>query len=210
MWRCTCDCGNEGLVASAHLRYGDSVQCKPCSIRQRHARELTARGLAGKRFQKWTILQAIPRKCLARCDCGNTAWRSTQSIVSGNSTQCWECGVAPRLNAGEAAFRQIINTYRGNARKRGHVWELTNEQARLLFEQACEYCGKLPTESPINCKKAPSGGIGDFIYNGIDRKDNAVGYTTENSVTCCVLCNRAKRELSLSDFLAWIARLRNS
>jgi hypothetical protein len=41
-----------------------------------------------------------------------------------------------------------------------------------------------------------------FIYNGIDRVDNSIGYEMGNVVTCCVVCNLMKRCHSHSDFIS--------
>lgn len=48
-----------------------------------------------------------------------------------------------------------------------------------------------------------------LIYNGIDRIDNAKGYTIENSVTCCKRCNFAKRNMSYDEFISWGKKLGN-
>ncbi len=44
-------------------------------------------------------------------------------------------------------------------------------------------------------------------YNGLDRVDNALGYTPTNVVACCGLCNWIKRDLSQAQFLAAVARI---
>ena len=43
--------------------------------------------------------------------------------------------------------------------------------------------------------------------NGIDRIDNNIGYTNENSVPCCKTCNFAKNILSESQFYLWIKKI---
>lgn len=43
--------------------------------------------------------------------------------------------------------------------------------------------------------------------NGIDRIDSNIGYTKENSVSCCKFCNFAKHTMSESDFYKWIRRV---
>jgi hypothetical protein len=58
------------------------------------------------------------------------------------------------------------------------------ERMSLLL---CYYCGQDPKE------------IGTRF--GIDRVDNTLGYTRANSVTCCSLCNYAKKDLHVSDFI---------
>lgn len=72
-----------------------------------------------------------------------------------------------------------------NAKRRGHYWELTIEQAGLLYIQACLYCGE-----------SPNGKL-----NGIDRRNSSVGYILENCVPCCPTCNFAKRQMSPEEFI---------
>ena len=45
-------------------------------------------------------------------------------------------------------------------------------------------------------------------YNGIDRVNPALGYVEDNVVTCCKICNIAKHDLRLEEFLAWIEKLK--
>jgi hypothetical protein len=48
---------------------------------------------------------------------------------------------------------------------------------------------------------------GNYTYNGLDRVNNSKGYTRTNVVPCCIICNNAKRTLSLSEFLEWIGQV---
>ena len=49
--------------------------------------------------------------------------------------------------------------------------------------------------------------ISPLRYSGIDRIDNAAGYTEGNVVACCRICNRAKETLSVQEFAEWASRL---
>ena len=49
-----------------------------------------------------------------------------------------------------------------------------------------------------------------FLYNGIDRKNNNMGYTYTNSVSCCKLCNQAKNSLSIKEFYDHIQLILNN
>jgi 5-methylcytosine-specific restriction endonuclease McrA len=68
---------------------------------------------------------------------------------------------------------------------RGLVWQLSDEHATTLFGQACHYCHALP--APLN---------------GIDRKDNKIGYVVENVVPCCWPCNNQKKSMAYDAFVA--------
>lgn len=48
---------------------------------------------------------------------------------------------------------------------------------------------------------------GDYVYNGIDRVDNTKGYTIDNVVPCCGICNMAKGKLNQQEFQNWIKRV---
>jgi hypothetical protein len=83
--------------------------------------------------------------------------------------------------------------------------ELTDEQFDILAKGKCFYCNAPPSMS----RNSPCGGgkrryYGDYIYNGIDRRNNDEGYTFSNCVSCCQKCNWAKKNYSLEEFTAWV------
>lgn len=69
------------------------------------------------------------------------------------------------------------------AKNKKYACTITLEELRSLRTLPCHYCGdRLPLFGP-----------------GADRRDNAVGYTKENCVPCCTLCNGLKREFLTED-----------
>ena len=48
-----------------------------------------------------------------------------------------------------------------------------------------------------------------FLRVGIDRKDSSKGYTLENCVSCCDICNRMKMQMSENTFLNRIEQIYN-
>lgn len=112
----------------------------------------------------------------------------------------WERRVG-KLNPLERAFRNRLKMYKYNAKTQERIWDLTDEEARTLFLTVCFYCGGAPGEGGKPSKTAA------IPLNGIDRKDNGVGYTRENSLSCCWTCNRNKGSMSHDQFLAWIRRI---
>jgi hypothetical protein len=48
---------------------------------------------------------------------------------------------------------------------------------------------------------------GGVKFNGIDRKNNAIGYIVGNVLPCCKLCNYAKRTMGYNEFLNWVNRV---
>ena len=100
-------------------------------------------------------------------------------------------------------YKRVLYNYKKSAAKRGIEWGLTDEEAISLIEQNCAYCG-------VNCaNRIKSGTVvkKEFLYNGIDRIDNTKGYIPENVNACCDMCNHAKKNHSLHDFLQWSMRL---
>lgn len=94
-------------------------------------------------------------------------------------------------------------TYRKGAARRGHSFELTQSECRVLFLQDCHYCGSPPLGRVSTGSYSTTA-----LVNGIDRLDNERGYTVDNVVTCCKFCNRAKFTYPIAEFLAWIERVR--
>ena len=104
-----------------------------------------------------------------------------------------------RLPDGKACFNNLYNQYRSGAKIRNLDFNLTKEECHYLFQQNCFYCNALP-----NNIYRKSGSAGEYIYNGIDRIDSKLGYQIDNVVPCCKVCNYAKRDMPISEFLTWI------
>ncbi len=109
-----------------------------------------------------------------------------------------------RLPAGEAALNNLFGKYILRATQRGHSFNLSKEQFKEITSSNCHYCGVVPSQSAYSNGYKTS----DYTYNGIDRKDNNVGYEINNVLTCCKTCNFAKRDMSYLDFINWIKRLK--
>lgn len=144
-------------------------------------------------------------KWLCACDCGNTHQVSGTNLRTGQVRSCGRCS-AFLLRGDEAACRQAHNSYRSHARRRGYEFDLTVEQFRSVTQRPCQYCGSPPDNTHKPARPRP--GAEPYIYSGIDRVDNSVGYIESNVVPCCHICNRAKSDMSLDAFHAWISRIR--
>jgi hypothetical protein len=156
--------------------------------------------LIGKTFGKLTVLSRSSKTqrnrsamWLCLCLCGKTTTVQSLSLRRGNTRSCG-CLVSETnrlcntLAGDEALLRRKFRTYRQSARKKSKQWGLTEAEFRSLMKSPCFYCG---TSSPY----------------GIDRVDNADGYTLENSRSCCKVCNYAKNTMSENEFLAWVTQV---
>lgn len=150
---------------------------------------------------------------LCQCDCQNFTRALTSDLNSGQQKSCGclrrettsRLNVMKRMPHGEAQFRLLERAYKHRATKKGWVWELTRDETRVLMQGNCFYCGTTPAQ----VRQSAYGKWGDFIYNGIDRKDSDEGYTKENAVPCCKLCNMAKMKLTVAQFLDLVERIYN-
>lgn len=92
--------------------------------------------------------------------------------------------------------------YKSIAGYRNYIFDLTKDEFRELTKNNCYYCGQFP-KSLHTARNA----FGSYVYNGIDRVNNNIGYNRENCVTCCGICNRAKNDSSIEEFKTWIKNL---
>jgi len=78
------------------------------------------------------------------------------------------------------------NAYQSRANKKNLDFLLSKDQFNNIKSQNCYYCHKENT----NTHK-----------NGIDRKNNLIGYIENNCITCCRECNQMKSNLSDINFI---------
>lgn len=110
---------------------------------------------------------------------------------------------ACKLPTGRAARNSVFRRYKKEcADQRGLCWELTDQDFDRITASPCYYCGIPPSTT-----HGGGGFNGTFIYNGIDRKDNSLGYTRDNTVAACFDCNSSKSKKTYADFIAWLDRI---
>ena len=105
----------------------------------------------------------------------------------------------PILSSG---FNRLFRTYKRNAKNKNLKFSLDKKYFFELTRKNCYYCGS----SPSNLMKERTL-YSNYIYNGIDRVDNNKGYSKNNVVPCCKICNQAKHALSKKEFLIWVKKL---
>lgn len=120
----------------------------------------------------------------------STEFEAFNTRYSNESYNCKEClkkqasqdikRAHIKRNYKEEHFRHLESYYKDyitNSLTRGYGdFQLSFTQFTELVKNPCHYCKQL-TEGEIN---------------GIDRVNNDLGYTTENTVTACWTCNRMK------------------
>lgn len=87
-------------------------------------------------------------------------------------------------------------------------WSLTLSEFSELIHKPCHYCGSVPSSNNMWNKGATRTSANEVIeINGIDRIDSSKGYTYNNCVPCCTICNRMKSDLTNEEFLSHIKLL---
>jgi len=140
-------------------------------------------------------------KWLAICGCGKEFLTKKRNVELGQTKSCG-CfrRMASRARRLLAADNRPVNEdvilptayyrYSQTAAHTDRPFALTLTEFETLVTHPCHYCDTF------------SGKI-----NGVDRKDSDQGYTVENTVSCCSVCNYLKGSISYNDFKALIAKI---
>ena len=102
----------------------------------------------------------------------------------------------------KTAFRAVYRRYQSQAKARNYDFGLNEDEFYTKVKENCEYCGVEPRQISKSGSRTPN-----FVYNGIDRVDNGIGYTVDNCVPCCKICNNAKRNLTQEEWEEWLDRI---
>lgn len=138
-------------------------------------------------------------ECFCHCDCGNSTWIRTCDIISKHIKSC---GCRRTKIIYEAMRNRILSMYTENAKRRNIKWNLSDKQFDKLIFGNCFYCNSKPNNIQISCNKKNR-----LLYNGIDRLNNESVYNISNTVSCCIICNRAKNNMLLKDFTKWMRNI---
>ena len=214
-YKVRCDCGTEKIVGSYYL-YRGKGGLKSCGCLQR---ESIRKNEVGKKFGLLTVIREVAKRgnggsilWECQCDCGNVALVVGTQLRAGTKS----CGCLRHLPGrtrgapGQAGLTTLYLSYKGGAKSRGLSFELTLDEFRRLTSSSCFYCGVKPSNKQYSYRKPISEEAREhtlYVFNGIDRIDNDIGYIFQNCVPCCEICNKAKHALTINEFLSWIARL---
>ena len=179
MWKCRCDCGNEILVESRHLKRGTIHSCG-CMPKIRRRQDLT-----GRRFGKLTVLEDTGRmndrsvaiwRC--QCDCGNIIELPGNQLLSNNNKSCG-CLAKPPLKdwIGKRFGDLTVTSYAGKMNG-SHYWhcrcicgrELDVRQSNLMSGRT-KGCGQVRRMEEKNLEGQRFGELVVLSYAG--KKDGA-------------------------------------
>lgn len=133
------------------------------------------------------------QKNKAKKDAQNKEWSKTHKKERVKYVQKYVKKNKEKVVAYSKGYQQtsdgLFRTTKYGAKKKGNEFLLTKEQFEKLISKPCKYCGEI------------------IERRGIDRIDNNLGYTLENSAPCCKMCNYMKRDYKLEEFLNHIKKI---
>lgn len=198
---CLCNCGNKIIKSITELRVigsGKTFGCRKCYKQYRYY----GIDLTNKKFGNLIVVKKMQNEFgkipnwEAICVCGTKIIRSQKYFTRKKAIKSCGCLKDKLLidrckkRPGESAFNALLGEYKNNAKKRSLFWDLTEAEFSRLINQNCYYCDAIPSNIKKNRKSF-------YIYNGIDRCDNSLGYNASNCVTCCFGCNNKKRAITI-------------
>ena len=118
-------------------------------------------------------------------------WRDNNKDKLFEYKKKWRDNNKDKIKAAGKSDNNKFTTYKRSAEKRGYVFRLSKKEFIGLIHSKCYLCGTEKAE-------------------GVDRINNEVGYTTDNSRPCCVFCNKMKWVHSKKEFLEQVAKIHNN
>lgn len=215
-WHCLCDCGKQVIVKTVNLTKGSVTSCG--CLYDKYGKSLKP----GQKINRLTTISYKKGKWFCVCECGGSVEVPTNRLTNGNTKSCGCLKTEVSKNKSDQLIkdRRQFDPKIASARR---IWKsyiyrdkecnLTFDQFYQLSQRNCVYCGIKPsTEYNYFLSKSSNSSeiakkSGKYIYNGLDRIDSLKYHTLDNVVPCCILCNRAKNNRSIDEFMGWIKGL---
>jgi len=202
-WEVKCvDCGDRSVKYSSNLQR--AKRCPRCGIRKDLAghRSGFLEVIGFSHSEKWKAYW----KC--KCDCGQEVTLNTNALTSKKANK--SCGRCHLLRQPDEVTvkKHVLLKYKNGATKRRLAWQLSDDVAWTIVCNSCYWCGAAPEMRKMWEADRRNRTI-EYPLNGIDRLDSRKGYVTDNVVTSCTQCNRAKGDLSPQEFLEHVAKIVN-
>lgn len=211
-WNFVCKCGREVIKRRDQVLNGKFKHCGE----HKSNRWISLEDITGNRYNRLVAIKKLENNkhnqivWLFKCDCGNEI-ETEKNVVIRNITKSCGCyqkdkireiGYKNQKEFGLSAYNQLFGSYKKSAKNRNYCFELNNEQFERLIKDNCYYCGEIPKQ----IKKSPTS-THTYVYNGIDRINNDIGYVLENCITSCGKCNKMKSIYTQEDFLNHIEKI---
>jgi hypothetical protein len=176
--------------------------------------------ITGNKYGLWTALSrdfsdTRGSYWVCKCECGNIKSIRLSSLEEGGSESC----ALRECKSKVIKAHGVVNARRMEDRNQVLInieWSIYRSQAKLAKREFClskEEFTKLITSDCRYCLNAPNRLLVDMfsettmMVHGVDRVDSNSGYTKQNCVSCCLICNRMKNALSIREFKSHIGQI---
>jgi len=140
VWECRCDCGETAYVLGINLVKGRTESCG--CLHKESAGQNSIKDLTSQRFGKLVALRPTEERSggyivwECKCDCGETAYVMSRSLVKGNTKSC---GCLRKENVGRNNLKDLTGKRFGRLVALRHAEERRN--GFVMWECLCD-CGK--------------------------------------------------------------------
>lgn len=118
-------------------------------------------------------------------------------------SSCYNCRAeTKKVSSEESTLKHLYSGVKGRRISKERGFDLTFDEFKKLVKTSCHYCG-----SKGYVSKGHREWSAEVLVNGLDRIDSSSGYTYNNVVPCCRICNSAKSDMEYDDFIKWIDNL---
>jgi len=205
-WICSCECGK--TIKLKHCNLFGKRKVRSCGCYHSYPKIDLLNKKIGKLTPFKFIKEGKQNYWQCKCDCGQEIIKKHSYLVNAQYPACEKCLSDKRKQnnskvgkrSDKNLYKNLYRQYSKSAEQRDLKFELSLEDCKKFFNKRCFYCDTLPQNIIKNSHY-------EIIWNGIDRIDSSVGYNKENCVTCCTICNFAKRSLSINEFKDHIEKI---
>lgn len=174
--------------------------------------------LVGIKFSRLEVIREVDGKWECKCDCGNIKITTRNKLRAGRVKSCGCLNYEMRKSR-TSKMTEARRKYSPEEASAMRVWKGRYSDGDISFDSFlkmsklnCYYCGSEPNgkfnESIYDKRRSKdSKKNGYFIYNGLDRLDQSKPHDIVNVVTCCKVCNMAKRTMSHDQFIAFVTKI---
>ncbi len=164
--------------------------------------------MIGKKFARLTVKEELPKspsnqiRYLCICDCAKETVAYGHKLRNGSKKSCGCLQIEsakskiPKMIEISTKFSKLESIQIAVWRDHYNDGDISFENFLHLSQQNCYYCDSSPGNKTAN-----------FQYNGLDRINSDLPHNLNNSVPCCIICNRGKNNSTYQDTILWMQAL---
>ena len=213
---CQCDCGEIKEISIYQLK--KNIQSCGCA---KIISNLSTQIKSGDKFGRLTVIgfDLSKQQWEYKCDCGASFFSNGKLVRNGNTKSC---GCLNKEKQKERAISLINSRSDPNPIKviATKVYGINYADGNLDFDTffnlsqlPCHYCDasktntrtKTPSQHSYLSKLSKEELT--FRYNGLDRIDSNLPHNIDNCVPSCYICNHAKSDMTMENFLSYLQKL---